>query len=157
VTREGLAALLTRLAPGLDRLAEPWCVFGSAALMMRGLPEDDVPDLDLFTTDPGAAELEAAWAEWRVAGYAPNPNDPFLSRFSRYAPPEGVAEVMGGMRHRIGDVWTPVVVEAVEQVEFAGRAWPVPTVAEHVRVLMLFGRDKDLERAARLQAWMRAG
>lgn len=157
MTRDGLAALLSRLAPGLDRLDEPWCVFGSAALMIRGAIDEDIPDLDLFTTEAGAARLEAAWSHWRAEAYAPDPDDPFLSRFSRYELPEGAAEVMGGLRHRIGDVWTPLTVAAVDRVEFAGRGWPAPTVAEHVRVLMLFGRPKDLERAARLQAWARAG
>lgn len=154
---DDLAGLLNRLAPDLDGLGEPWVVFGSAALMIRGLDEAAIPDLDILTTEGGAAKLERSWIGWRLAGYSPNPDDPFLSRFSRYCAPEGVVEVMGSLRHRTGEAWTPVTVAATDQVAFAGRTWPVATATEQVRILRLFGRPKDLTRAARLEAWAAAG
>ena len=154
---DDLAGLLNRLAPDLDGLGEPWVVFGSAALMIRGLEAAAIPDLDILTTEAGAAKLEMFWIGWRMAGYTPNPADPFRSRFSRYCAPEGMVEVMGGLKHRAGDDWTPVTVAATDLVAFAGGTWPVAMAAEQVRILRLFGRPKDLVRAQRLEAWLTAG
>jgi hypothetical protein len=152
-----LAALLDRLAADLEALQEPWVVFGSAAMVIRGMDEPQIPDLDIFTTEPGAAFLESAWARWRSGGYQPDPDAPFRSRFSRYEAPEGVFEVMGGLRHRTDEVWTPVTIEATERLPFRDRVWPVATTAEHARILRRFGRTKDLARAARLEALAAAG
>ena len=36
-------------------------------------------------------------------------------------------------------------------------AAPIPAAAEQLRILRLFGRPKDLAKAARLEAWLAAG
>jgi hypothetical protein len=148
-----LAALLERLAPDLEALAGPWAIFGSAALLMQGAPIGEVPDLDVLTGGADAARLEAAWSAWRACDYTPDPAAPFRSRFSRYALPEGAVEVMGHLEIRDAGGWSAVVVDEVVEVPFAGRAWPVASVAAQVRILRRFGRPKDLEKLARLASW----
>jgi hypothetical protein len=150
-------ALVRRLAPDLERLAEPWTIIGSGALMMVGLPVADCPDLDIVTTAAGAERLEGAWAAWRQAEYAPDPEAGFRSRFSRYLAPEGAVEVMGDLQLRTTEGWRPVAVGAVETRRFGGVALPLPTPSEQLRILREFGRPKDLAKAQRLEAWLTAG
>lgn len=149
--------LAARLAPDLAVLEEPWTVIGSAALVMTGVPLRECADLDILTTEAGAAQLEAQWARWRQDDYRPDPAAAFRSRFSRYALPEGVVEVMGDLKLRKARGWSPVKVRASEVRAFGGVPMVVPTPVEQLRILREFGRPKDLAKAERLQAWLTAG
>ncbi len=149
MTPRDLESLLLRLAPALDALAEPWSLIGSGALIVAGAAWPACDDADILTTEAGAAVLEAAWAGWRDPAYAPDPNGPFRSRFSRYDFAPGKAEVMGGLMLRGPDgAWGPVEIRDLQPARFAGRAWPVPSLADQERILRSFGRPKDLEKAA---------
>ncbi|MFN3585849.1 hypothetical protein [Phenylobacterium sp.] len=152
-----LRRLIQGLAPDLAGLREPWTIIGSAALLVAGLPVEDCPDLDILTTEAGAAALEARWAAWREADYAPDPAAAFRSRFSRYRMPEGAVEVMGDLRLRTAAGWTAVEARAVERRAFAGVEVRVPTPVEQLRILRSFGRPKDLAKAVRLEAFLAAG
>lgn len=154
---DDLRRLVRRLAPDLAGLSEPWTIIGSGALAIVGLPVEDCPDLDILTTEAGAAVLEARWAVWRQADYAPDPDAVFRSRFSRYLAPDGAVEVMGALRLRTAAGWTPVEARAVERRAFAGVEVQVPPPAEQLRILRSFGRPKDLAKAARLEAFLAAG
>jgi len=152
MTPAELGALLARLAPDLDTLGEPWSLIGSGALIIAGAPWPSCEDVDILTTEAGARALEAAWAGWRAGDYAPDPAAPFRSRFSRYDFRPGAAEVMGGLELRTAAGWAPVAVRELAPASFAGRTWPVPSLADQARILKSFGRPKDLEKAAFLQA-----
>lgn len=154
VTPAQVEALLERLGPDLTALDAPWVFIGSAALLVLGLPTEDCADLDILTTEAGAARLEGAWAAWREPDYRPDPAAPFRSRFSRYRTPEGAAEVMGELRLLTAEGWRPVEPGRVERRPFGKAAWPVPAAAEQLRILREFGRPKDLAKAARLEAWL---
>lgn len=157
MTPTELAVLLDRLAPDLDELLEPWVVIGSAALVISGAAAPHCADLDILTTEAGAERLEALWADWRQGHYAPDPKGPFRSRFSRYDFAPGFVEVMGNLRVLKARTWRPVEVREVVRFEFEGRHWPAPSHAEQVRILKLFGRDKDLERVSLIQRLIHGG
>lgn len=157
LTPAQVETLLRRLAPDLAAISEPWTIIGSAALMIVGLPVEDCPDLDILTTEAGAAGLETRWSVWRDPDYAPDPAAVFRSRFSRYGAPEGAVEVMGGLRLRTAAGWTPVEARVVERRLFAGVEVRVPAPAEQLRILREFGRPKDLAKATRLEAFLAAG
>lgn len=148
MNRFDLQQLLMLTRPALDAMAQPWCVIGSAALMIAKAPVDDCPDLDILTTGAGAAALEAAWAASREADYAPKPDSPFRSRFSRYAFESGAVEVMGDLTHK----GLPVSVQEIAAAPFGGMKVPIPTLAEQARLLRLFGRPKDRARLKLLGA-----
>lgn len=136
-------ALVQRLAPDLDAFAAPWSLIGSGALILLGVPIEDAADLDVVTGVDGAQRLRAAWSGWLEAGEAKAPDGPFRSAdFARYLTPWGPVEVMGGLKVRGRLLDVPV---------------GVPPAAEQLRILKLFGRPKDLDKAARLEAWLAAG
>jgi hypothetical protein len=145
VTPSEVDALLERITDDLDRLAAPWTLIGSAALIRLGVPMAEAADLDVVTAAEGAGRLRRAWAAWLMPGEAKTPDGPFRSLdFARYETPWGPVEVMGGLQ--LGG--QPLVVDA---------DGPIPGAAEQLRILRLFGRPKDLAKAAILEAWMAAG
>ena len=138
-----LRTLFERVAPDLDAFAAPWAMIGSGALILLGVPLDQAADLDVVTGVDGARRLRDAWAGWLEAAEPKAPDGPFRSEdFARYLTPWGPVEVMGGLKVR-------------------GRALdvqgPIPVAQEQLRILKLFGRPKDLEKAARLEAFLAAG
>jgi hypothetical protein len=151
MTRDDLASLLLRLAPDLDGLAEPWTVIGSAAMILAGADWPDCADLDILTTAAGATALEAAWADWRRPGEPPPPDGPFRSRFSRYDFAPGAVEVMGDLEVRTPGGWSRLALGAPVGHALGARTWPAPDLARQVAILKLFGRPKDLAKAAFLE------
>ena len=142
-----LAQLLDQLRPDIDAVGEPWCVIGSAALIIANAPLADCADLDIVTTAAGAAGLETAGASRREPDYAPDPASPFRSRFSRYSFGLGAVEVMGDLTLN----GAPVTVQEIAAAPFGATRVPIPILAEQARLLRLFGRPKDRARLELLQ------
>ena len=143
MTPAELRTLFESVAPDLDAFAAPWSLIGSGALVLLGVPLDDAADLDVVTGVDGAGRLRAAWAEWLDAAEPKPPEGPYRSEdFARYLTPWGPVEVMGGLkvRGRVLDV-----------------SGPIPSAADQLRILKLFGRPKDLAKAERLEVWLAAG
>ncbi|MDO9473686.1 MAG: hypothetical protein Q7J28_11565 [Caulobacter sp.] len=150
MTLADLERLLAELDPALSGLSEPWCVIGSAAMMIAGAPVADCPDLDIMTTAAGAATLETAWDAWRDRAYAPTSGEVFRSRFSGYAFREGRVEVMGDLLLMQAGRWTPVAIPAVVATCLAGITVNTPDRQAQIDLFRLFGRPKDLAKAALL-------
>ena len=145
---DDLLVLLDRLKPDLDAVATPWTLIGSGALILLGLPLGAANDLDIVTSAEGAGRLRTLWSDWLGSDGARVPDGPFRSDdFARYETPWGPVEVMGGLKAH-GE---PLVVTACHAV------LPIPTAQEQLRILQLFGRHKDLAKAAQLEAWLSAG
>lgn len=143
MTPDDLRILFDNIVPDLDAMATPWMLIGSGALILLGVPLDEAADLDVVTTVDGARRLRAAWAAWQAPGEAKAPDGPFRSEdFARYLTPWGPVEVMGGLKVR------------GRAVDVAG---PIPSAQAQLSLLRLFGRPKDLDKAARLEAWLAAG
>lgn len=143
MTPDELRILFENIAPELDAFAAPWAVIGSGALILQAAPIDEAADLDVVCGIEGAARLRAAWADWLEPGEAKAPDGPFRSEdFARYVTPWGPVEVMGGLKVR------------GRALDVSG---PIPPVAELLRILKLFGRPKDLEKATQVEAWRSVG
>jgi hypothetical protein len=143
MTPTELRALFEHVAPDLDAFASSWSLIGSGALILLGAPLEEAADLDVVTGVDGAGRLRSAWAGWLEAADPKAPDGPFQSQdFARYLTPWGPVEVMGGLkvRGRLLDV-----------------SGPLPSAADQLRILKLFGRPKDLDKAALLEAWLAAG
>jgi hypothetical protein len=138
-----LRTLFENVAPELDAFAAHWAVIGSGALILLGMPLDEAADLDVVTGVVAAERLRAAWADWLDVEAPKAPDGPFRSEdFARYVTPWGPVEVMGGLRVR----GRPLDVHG-----------PLPSIGEQLRILRLFGRPKDLEKATRVEAFLAGG
>lgn len=147
---DDLTVLLDRLSPDLDAVAAPWTVIGSGALILLGMPLDAANDLDVVTSVEGAGRLRRLWADWLVPFEPRRPDGPFRSEdFARYDTPWGPVEVMGSLMVLQDGQMEPLVIgeRAPDQ--------PIPTAKEQLRILEVFGRPKDMEKAAVLRSYLK--
>ncbi|WP_430389280.1 hypothetical protein [Dyella sp. 20L07] len=147
-----LYATLADIVPDLYvHCVDPWCVIGSTAALLVGA-EVDVADVDVLVTREDAERLMALWAPRREPSYEPAGAERFRSHFARFRFPGMPVEVMGGLELDAGDGWQPVKAGQLTLVGLDGLAVPVPSVADQIRILESFGREKDRHRATSLRA-----
>jgi hypothetical protein len=143
-----LSATLTAALPAMARtFLDPWWLIGSAALRLGGIVRVDPADVDVLCSGGDAGRLIAAWQEHLDVAYAPRDEDRFRSRFARFRHLPMPLEVMGDLQVPAGAGWQLVRVEAAQRVFCDGHAVPIPSWQEQIRILRLFGRDKDLAKA----------
>jgi hypothetical protein len=137
-----LAAALEEVAIAAREARDPWWIIGSAAMAVHGVSGLIVGDVDLLMSRRDATQL------LRRRGVEPRlgeANGQFRSDvFGRWQAGAFAVEVMGGF-HVNGRELVPV-----SRVAAAGLF--VPPVEELIAMCELFGRPKDVERAARLRA-----
>lgn len=150
---DDLAATLKVLASAARELRQPWWVFGGAAMVLAGLEGLATPDVDVMAAPQDARRLIAALGGVIV-------EDPghglFRSRvFGKASATPVPIEVMAHMDVRAGAEWTRVAFAT--RLPIALDAGPVfiPTIDEQIATCRLFGRPKDLQRAARLEVLRR--
>ncbi len=140
-----LTTTLSQVAAALRSAHDPWWVIGSAAVWLHGVGTA-VSDVDVLTS-ASASDARAMLAAWpdAVIGAA---GERFRSQPYARLPGRGLPiEIMAGIEVRVGHIW-----RAVRPMTRTARAGVfVPERAELVAILRLFGRDKDLRRAALLE------
>ena len=144
--RETLAMIVEVLTVATD----PWWVIGSAAVVLHGRHIRHVRDVDLLMSPTDADALLRHVGELPRQGV---PNDRFRSQvFGTWRGPPLPVEVMGGLEVANATGWRAVSLSSAQRVTVDGNILYVPSVEELVGLLHLFGRKKDLERAALLQS-----
>jgi len=138
--RDTLVAVARRLADATD----PWWVIGSTATVLHGLDAGPVGDVDVVASAADARRL------------APDPDvvvtdedGTDLLRSDVFAHLTGLqvkVEILGGLHVR----GVPLTIATREPVCVAGATVYVPAREELIRILRLFGRPKDIERAEAL-------
>lgn len=150
------APLLAGLQHAMPELArtfrDPWWIIGSAAMALIGVPDAVPQDIDVLCSTEDALRLRAAWATRVDQAYRPRHDGLFRSTFARFHLSPMPLEVMGGLEVMTPQGWHPLRVLAETVLDVAGRAVRVPTLADQRRIFMLFGRPKDLAKAARIAA-----
>lgn len=138
-----LTTTLSQVAAALRAAHDPWWVIGSAAVWLHGVGTA-VSDVDVLTSASDARAMLAAWPD-AVIGAA---GERFRSQPYARLPGRGLPiEIMAGLEVRVGHIW-----RAVRPMTRTARGGVfVPERAELVAILRLFGRDKDLRRAALLE------
>jgi hypothetical protein len=142
---------LRLVVPVLSKLCvDRWCVIGSAAARLSGI-ETVVADIDVLCTRRDAETLMVHWAQQRAHDFAPAASDRFRSGFARFHLAALPLEVMGDLEVCVDGLWQRVQVLRLDDRELDGLRVPVPTIEEQIRILEIFGRRKDLERALLLR------
>lgn len=146
---EDLSAALDILASASSVMQDPWWVFGGAAMVLAGLTDWRVPDVDVLCSVRDAkALIDALHGE-----VTPDPGEGmFRSRvFGQILTTPVPVEVMADFEARNGGEWTPVTFNSRIPVAVDGGRIYIPSVAEQIETCKLFGRPKDLQRAEQLQ------
>jgi hypothetical protein len=140
-----LDATLARVAAAMAQAGarDHWWIIGSAAVVLHGV-DTSVADVDLLLSPADAERLLAVWPGAVATGTA---SERFRSH--PYARLDGAplpVEIMAGLEVCVDGMW-----QAVRPVTRAARGEVVvPGRAEMVDILQMFGREKDLRRAAAL-------
>lgn len=142
---KGLQALAAAMADATD----PWWIIGSAAVALHGAEGLTVADIDLLTSRAEALRLAAAW------GATPDPpGDSTLFRSAVHFEHRLVGatiDVMADLEVNAPDGWTVLRPASRVTVPVGAATLYAPDRAELIEILRLFGRPKDLARAALLR------
>ncbi len=150
-----LEAGLRDALPELARtFRDPWWIIGSAAMALAAVPDTEPHDIDVLCSREDALRLQGVWASHRDRSYRPQDKARFQSTFARFTHLPMPLEAMGGLEVMTSDGWHPLRVLGDASLEIAGHAVRVPTLVEQRRIFLLFGRAKDLAKAARIAAFL---
>ena len=145
-----LAVTLDVLAAAAGGLQDQWWLFGGAAMVLLGLDDLKVPDVDVLASETDALRLLEALGGERV-GEAPVGQ--FRSKvFGKATSTPLVVEVMAGLEVHSAGAWTAVRPRTRVPLPWGAHQLFVPDAAEQAAICRTFGRPKDLTRAVRLDA-----
>ena len=135
------AECLARIMPADSQ----WWIIGSAALALSGIPVEP-RDIDIFAASD---VIEAARVALKVPAM-PSGSDRFRSDpYFQFQPKRGLPiDFMGGLEVLSNDTWIRLHIESCIAVTIGNAKLFVPTLEEQAAILRLFGRPKDLARAA---------
>lgn len=146
--REALAGIVHLL----DEADAGWCVYGSAALALHGVPGIEAHDVDVMLSASGLRTLLRHLPQAELLG-EDKPGSRFRSLHARVYI-EGVeVDLSGDLQIRQAGEWHDVSVAEVchrDGIRFA-------SLQDCIRLLRLFGRPKDLMRLERVTAALHAG
>ncbi len=131
----------------MSTLRDDFFVIGASAQILSGIPIADTQDIDLLTSSRDADQLKELWKAEKL-NYQPVETTRFKSNFARFNFELLDVEVMGNLEVYSKGQWRKVVVNNFKTVPFADWQIRVPTLAEQVRILQLFGRQKDVDKIA---------
>lgn len=139
-----LAETLAGVAAAMAAAHDDWWIIGSAAVALHGAAPVTVADVDVLCSERDARAVVARLGLGMVGGEA----DPLFRSavFARWTGLPLAVEFMAGFRVR----GAAVALTTRELVRVAGGVVAVPSREELRALLMSFGREKDLVRAALL-------
>lgn len=148
------SALHAGLHDALPQIArtfrDSWWIIGSAAMALAGIPGIVPQDIDVLCSRNDALRLREAWIDHVDAQFQPADEARFRSAFSRFTHLPMPLEVMGGLEVMTASGWQTLRVHHDLRLDIAGHAVRIPTLLDQRRILLAFGRDKDLAKAARI-------
>ncbi|HVZ30145.1 MAG TPA: hypothetical protein VG839_07100 [Asticcacaulis sp.] len=147
--RDRLAATLDLIAAKAPVGADDWWLIGSAAAALMGV-DMEPEDVDIFG---GTATIRRFCDALGSQPKPPAPHTLFKSEPFEIFAGEGLLpiELMGDMQLWRNGAWTPLVISSRIAVAVTGGTVYVPSLAEQAEIFTAFGRDKDLDKAARLR------
>src|SRR6478736_6572739 len=145
--KEKIIAVLKEAHPALSQLQDEFFVIGASALILSDLPINETKDIDLLTSSRDADKLKGLWKE-RDLNYKPVATTRFKSNFARFQFGSLDIEVMGDLEVYSKGQWRKVVVNNFKTIALTDLQIKVPTLSEQIRILQLFGRQKDIDKIA---------
>lgn len=136
------------VSPSLCQADPSWCIYGSCALALNGLPDVEVHDVDVLLTEAGVQRMLDLLPQAHLyAGDAPQGR---FRSLHAWVDVEGVEiDLSGGLEVLQDGLWTPVTIDHVVQSDGIRYA----SLHDCARLLRSFGRPKDLLRLEALQRW----
>lgn len=130
--------------------AQDWWIIGSTAMVLAGIEGVEPDDVDILGSQ---ATVLRFLGNWQVEPGGRVPGDRFRSfPYRRIRLPDCTdIETMGDLDVRVDGGWRRVVPRTRVEVKFGGVSLFVPEISEQAEIMRLFGRPKDLAKAAVLE------
>ncbi|WP_370794940.1 hypothetical protein [Bacteroides stercorirosoris] len=149
--KERINQTLAFIADELKEVAPYSCIIGASAMILHGYGIGDTADIDILTTSEGSDKLQLSLKEYMETTPLTKENELFRSNFARFQLPLMDVEVMGELQVCKDKEWRPVFIEEYTTLHIENVAIRIPTLKEQIRVLSLFGREKDYRRINQLR------
>lgn len=143
---ERIIKILSEIQEDLALLKDNYYLIGSSALMLSGIPIDPPKDIDLLLSKNDALFLQEKWADKINPQHIPKDGQLFRSTFTRYDFETMTVEIMGDLEIFSNGIWRQLKIEAYSFFELDDYAFKIPTLKEQLRILHLFGREKDVKK-----------
>ncbi|MDH6309358.1 hypothetical protein M2451_002756 [Dysgonomonas sp. PFB1-18] len=137
---------LTEAIPALLTLQDDFFIIGASAAILSGIEIGDTGDIDILSSTADAQRLKQLWDEKMVTNPQMKESHLFRSDFARYSFSLMDIEVMGDLYLCSEGAWKKIEVQEYTCFGIDGLQIKVPTIAEQIRILDLFGRPKDQQR-----------
>lgn len=128
-----------------------WWIIGSAALRLCGIIGQSMRDVDILAGHETARDF---LSHWKQPLPTPEP-DPFFRSdpFAQITRPGLLPiDLLGDLHLYEKGRWNPVTLKSRLAVDCGETRVFVPSLEDQLMVLRRFGREKDLERAALIEA-----
>jgi len=143
--KEKIFSALKESYPTLKQLKDDFYIIGASALILSGIEIENTSDIDILVTERDAVWLRKEW-ENKSINFIPSNSVLFRSNYSRYEFPDMDIEIIGSLKVNKEGIWKPLVIKDFIIFETDEFQVKIPTIEEQVRILILFGRKKDLDR-----------
>ena len=149
MTDETFARSLGRLAQAMSGARDDWWVIGSAAVALHGGEPGTIADIDVIVS---RRDLDALYARLPLSNSPDDSKPMFRSElFGLWSEPPIAVEFMTGLDVRVGEEWFRIEPVTRTRVSHGDCEVFAPEIDELVTILEIFGREKDLDRAATLR------
>ncbi|MBB4037511.1 hypothetical protein GGR21_003428 [Dysgonomonas hofstadii] len=152
--REKIIRTLNEATPGLELLEDDFFVIGASAIILSGIEIGNTNDIDILTSTRDSAKLKKIWNDKIENNPLMKESELFKSDFSRYSFSEMDIEIEGDLLVYKENHWLEVNVHKYVSIEINNLFIKIPTIEEQMRILRLFGREKDMKRLKLMQNTM---
>jgi hypothetical protein len=136
---------LARIARLLRDAEEPWWIIGSVAVALHGGQPGQIRDIDVLL---GHIDAKRCFRRLGLSNRVPTRDAAFSSDlFTQWTDATVKIELMAGLKVKRAGRWEPISIQTREEVR---PGLFVPSRDELRAILISFGREKDLQRAATL-------
>ncbi|GHS92326.1 hypothetical protein FACS1894203_4670 [Bacteroidia bacterium] len=144
--RDRIFAVLKDAYPALRLLEDEWYIIGTSGLVLAGVKLEKTSDIDILTSVRDAEKLKIAWKNRMRKDFDSSNTELFESDFSRYDFGTLDIEIMGGLKVNHSGKWIPLTISDHLHILTSDFEIRVPTLEEQKKILLLFGREKDLKK-----------
>lgn len=144
--RNKILSTLVEASNGLKLLNGDYYIIGSSAIILSGIDIGVTHDIDILTNSHNPDILRSEWYDKLVKNPTMKESELFKSNFACFQFPEMQIEIQGELKVFKDNHWVHLEINDYNILKLNELEIKIPTLAEQIRVLNLFGRNKDMQR-----------
>ena len=152
--KEKITQAITSIFNELKEITPEFYIIGASAMILSDIEIGETSDIDILTTEANSSKLQHLLNRYIEIAPKTKEDDLFRSDFARFKLPLMDIEVMGNLQIKKDNIWQSVCVHEYKDVFIGDLIVRIPTVKEQMRILSLFGREKDLRRIPILNQYL---